>query len=145
MNKRIIWVEIAALLVLGMSPLVDASERHEPARYEASHQASHRNQGIAKLPRGYERVRYGGHDYYTSGSHWYRPQAGRYVLIAPPAGLRVNALPGKARIVNVGRERYYQIADVFYQRVGKGPQYRVVRAPKAPAVVWVEQGNHSRR
>lgn len=144
MNKRIAWIEIAALLVLGMSPLVQAHDKHEPARYEASHNVSDKHQGIAKLPRGYQKVRYGGHDYYTVGTQWYRPQAGRYVLISPPPGLRVNALPGKAKIVRVGHERYYQVAGVFYQPVGKGHQYQVVRAPRAPAVAWVEADNQRR-
>ncbi|WP_339486596.1 DUF6515 family protein [Pseudomonas sp. EL_65y_Pfl2_R95] len=135
MSKRLKWVEIGVLVMLGLSPLVQASPKHEqPHRDKHSVvkvvKVERRAPGLSHLPAAHQRVRYNHADYYVANGRWYRPTAGRYALVAPPYGVTVRQLPRGARQVWVRGVKYHQVADSYYQWHGRQGYYQVVRLPR---------------
>ena len=80
-------------------------------------------------PRGSSVVFYGGVNYYYGGGAWYRPYGPSYVVVAPPFGVVVPALPPYYATVWVGGAPYYYANEIYYAPVPGG--YMVVEAPKA--------------
>src|SRR5690606_2573831 len=70
---------------------------------------------IDRFPERYWKVPYRGHDYYSSGGYWYRPQGPRYVVVRPPYGVRVSYLPAYAREVWFGGALFFLVADTYYR------------------------------
>ncbi len=58
--------------------------------------------------------------YYRSGGMWYIKKRRGYVSVAPPAGIRITALPRGYRVVRVRGVRYYRYNGVYYRRAGRG-------------------------
>ncbi|AIZ34295.1 MULTISPECIES: DUF6515 family protein [Pseudomonas] len=85
-----------------------------------------------RFPDRYRRVPYRGQDYYYSGGYWYRPHGGDYIVVRPPYGLRVDALPSYAQEVWLSGLLYFLVADTYYQYQPDRQDYVVVN-PTAPA------------
>ncbi|MFI8482515.1 DUF6515 family protein [Pseudomonas sp. NPDC078700] len=135
MIKRFKWVEIGVLVLLGLSPLVQASPKHEPYHRDKPPvvkvvKVEKRAPGMARPPAAHQRVRYNHGDYYVANGRWYKPAAGRYVQVAPPYGVTVRQLPRGARQVWVHGVKYHQAAGSYYQWHGKQGYYQVVRIPR---------------
>jgi len=89
---------------------------------------------IDHFPDRYWKVPYRGDDYFYSGGYWYRPHGGRYVVVTPPYGVRVNYLPSYAREVWLGGALFFLVADTYYQYLADSQEYVVVNPPAmAPA------------
>ncbi len=69
---------------------------------------------VDRFPDRNWRVPYRGQDYFFSGGYWYRPQGPRYVVVAPPRGIRVSYLPDYAREVWVGSSLFFLAAGAYY-------------------------------
>ncbi|WP_010487288.1 DUF6515 family protein [Pseudomonas sp. S9] len=134
MIKRFKWVEIGVLVLLGLSPLVQASPKHE------QHRDRHPEVRVVKVERisprishqpvRYERVRFNQGDFYMRDGRWYKQTAGRYVRVAPPYGFTVRQLPRGAHQVWVRGVKYHRVADSYYRWQGKRGYYQVVRLPR---------------
>lgn len=90
---------------------------------------------IDRFPDQYWRVPYRGNDYFYSGGYWYRPQGPRYIVVAPPYGVRVTYLPDYAREVWVGSALFFLAAGTYYQYQDDSREYVVVNPPVATAPV----------
>ncbi len=97
---------------------------------------------VDRFPDRNYRVPYRGQDYFFSGGYWYRPQGPRYVVVAPPYGIRVHYLPDYAREVWVGGALFFLAAGAYYTYENSTQQYVVVQPPTAvPAPQPAPQGN----
>ncbi len=63
--------------------------------------------------------------YYRNGGIWYIKKNRKYVTVAAPSGVRINALPRGYRKVIVRGATYYQYKGVYYKRSGR--KYVVVK------------------
>ena len=97
---------------------------------------------VDRFPDRNYRVPYRGQDYFFSGGYWYRPQGPRYVVVAPPYGIRVHYLPDYAREVWIGGSLLFLAAGAYYAYEESTQQYVVVEPPTAiPAPQPAPQGN----
>ena len=97
---------------------------------------------VDRFPDRNYRVPYHGQDYFFSGGYWYRPQGPRYVVVAPPYGIRVHYLPDYAREVWVGGSLLFLAAGAYYAYEQSTQQYVVVQPPtQVPAPQPAPQGN----
>lgn len=87
----------------------------------------------APTPRGYVEVRHGKDVFFTHRGVFYRSGPRGYVVVRPPAGIRVPVLPfGYARII-VGNAVFFRYNNIYYQPVPGG--YVVVNTPVTRTVV----------
>ncbi|WP_141063440.1 DUF6515 family protein [Pseudomonas lactucae] len=97
---------------------------------------------VDRFPDRNYRVPYRGQDYFFSGGYWYRPQGPRYVVVAPPYGIRVHYLPDYAREVWVGGALLFLAAGAYYSYEESTQQYVVVQPPaQVPSPPPAPQGN----
>lgn len=97
---------------------------------------------VDRFPDRNYRVPYRGQDYFFSGGYWYRPQGPRYVVVAPPYGIRVHYLPDYAREVWVGGSLLFLAAGAYYAYEQSTQQYVVVQPPaQVPSPPPAPQGN----
>ncbi len=83
---------------------------------------------IRTLPPTAITVKRSGVHYHCHAGLFYRHIDNRYIVVAPPIGLRIATLPVKAtRIILTGRT-YYYYGGTYYIKVKK--EYEVVEAPK---------------
>jgi hypothetical protein len=91
------------------------------------------------MPGGYSRVPYRGNDYFYSGGYWYRPQGPRYVVIAPPRGVRVRYLPDYAQQVWLGSALFFLAAGTYYTYEQSTQEYVVAEPPQGVEPVYSPQ------
>ncbi|NWA26643.1 glycine zipper family protein [Pseudomonas gingeri] len=97
---------------------------------------------IDRFPERNWRVPYRGQDYFFSGGYWYRPQGARYIVVAPPRGIRTTYLPDYAREVWIGSSLFFLAAGAYYLYQEDTQDYVVVDPPAAaPQVAPAPQGN----
>ena len=94
---------------------------------------------VDRFPDRNWRVPYRGEDYFFSGGYWYRPQGSRYVVVAPPRGIRTSYLPDYAREVWIGGSLFFLAAGAYYLYQEDTQDYVVVDPPAA--VPQEPQGN----
>ncbi len=76
----------------------------------------HRHGHVVKtLSRGHAKVVVRGVTYHSHGGVFYRPQATGWVVVAPPMGAVLTALPPGARLVRVKGVRYHLHNGVHYR------------------------------
>ena len=85
---------------------------------------------IDRIPGGYSRVPYHGSDYFYSGGYWYRPQGPRYIVVAPPRGVRVRYLPDYAQQVWLGSALFFLAAGTYYTYEQSTQEYVVAEPPQ---------------
>jgi hypothetical protein len=94
---------------------------------------------IDRMPGGYSRVPYRGNDYFYSGGYWYRPQGPRYVVVAPPRGVRVRYLPDYAQQVWLGSALFFVAAGTYYTYEQSTQEYVVAEPPQGVEPVYSPQ------
>ncbi|NER12015.1 hypothetical protein GWK08_01050 [Leptobacterium flavescens] len=57
--------------------------------------------------------------YYCSKGVWYKKKANRYVVVRPPAGIKVTVLPRGYKVVSIRKKRYYTYNGIYYQKRGR--------------------------
>ena len=98
------------------------------ARYGHNHYYPSRGFVYGTLPLGAVSVGYGGGNYFFHGGVWFRPDAGRYVVVQTPVGIYLPLLPSDYATVWVGGVPYYY-ADGVYYNAAPGRGYVVVAPP----------------
>ncbi|WP_338522556.1 DUF6515 family protein [Pseudomonas batumici] len=97
---------------------------------------------VDRFPERHWRVPYRGQDYFFSGGYWYRPQGERYVVVAPPRGIRTSYLPDYSREVWIGGSLFFLAAGAYYLYQEDTQDYVVVDPPAAaPQVAPEPQDN----
>lgn len=90
---------------------------------------------IDRFPGNNYRVPYRGQDFFFSDGYWYRPQGPRYVVVAPPYGIRTRYLPDYATRMWIGGGLFFLAAGTYYQWVDNAQEYVVVTPPPQPVAV----------
>jgi hypothetical protein len=85
---------------------------------------------IDRFPGQQYRVPYRGQDFFYSGGYWYRPQGPRYVVVAPPYGIRTRELPDYATRMWIGGAVFFLAAGTYYQYMDDSQDYVVVNPPQ---------------
>ena len=134
---------VAILALMGVTLLegisaVQAQDRgfhpHEfrDTRYNHNHYYPIRGGYVTILPRGHRVVLYDGGRYFFFGGIWYRPYGSHFLIIAPPVGIVIPALPPYYETVRLAGVPYYYANEVYYVQAPGG--YMVVNPPPtAPA------------
>ena len=78
-------------------------------------------------------VKYQGQNYYYSNNRFYTYSRGRYIVIAPKIGFRINTLPANYRRIHFNNHMYFVVAGTFYTQIGN--EYEVVE-PEIGTIVY---------
>ena len=96
---------------------------------------------VDRVPSGYYRVPWRGSDYFFNDGYWYRPHGARYVVVAPPYGVRVRYLPSYAEQLWFGSMLYFLAAGTYYLFDNSSQTYEVVPPPPQVAQAPLPTGN----
>jgi hypothetical protein len=137
-------VAIAILALSALSAIASAAGPRDAHsgyvydnRYNHGHYYPQRGATFYALPQGRYQVPYHGGYYYFHGGAWYRSGGPGFVVIAPPFGIGLAALPPYYSTVWFGGVPYYYANDTYYLWRPERREY-VVSAPPpdaAPATV----------
>jgi hypothetical protein len=133
-RSTIAGVFAAAALAAGSAAAAErreAVEVHEHVDARHGHDRVYVDRGVtvAAVPRGAVVVRDGPNRYWFHGGVWYRPEGGRFVVIAPPVGVFVPVLPPFYTTLMLGGLAYYYANDAYYVWREPEHQYEVVDPP----------------
>ncbi|HUL82281.1 MAG TPA: DUF6515 family protein [Gammaproteobacteria bacterium] len=133
-RSTIAGVFAAAALAAGSAATAErreAVEVHEHVDARHGHDRVYIDRGVtvAAVPRGAVVVRDGPNRYWFHGGVWYRPEGGRFVVIAPPVGVFVPVLPPFYTTLMLGGLAYYYANDAYYVWREPEHQYEVVDPP----------------
>jgi hypothetical protein len=90
---------------------------------------------VRNVPEGYAVCHHRDRDYYANSGRYYEYNNGRYIVVAPPVGLRVNILPIGCIRVAVAAASYFYLNGIFYSNVGDN-NYEIVDPPMG-AIVYM--------
>jgi hypothetical protein len=89
------------------------------------------------LPNGYISIGYGGKNFFYGGGLFYEHRHRDYIVVPPPSGVIVYAIPAEYHKVVIDNAVYYTYNGVYYTQVPQG--YQVVQPPSTvvlePAMV----------
>ncbi len=89
------------------------------------------------LPVGFLALTYASRHLFYHAGVWYEPGPAGYVVIRPPIGVPVSALPPDYSTVWAGNRPYYYANETYYQRAANG--YVVVNPPATGTYVEAPQ------
>lgn len=90
---------------------------------------------VRQLPPGHRKMVVRNQHYYVHNHRFYTHGPGGYMVVRPPVGAVVPALPGLSVRVSIGGAAYFRYDDVYYRPAPRG--YIVVDAPRYyPAPVY---------
>lgn len=78
-------------------------------------------------------INHKGQNYYYSNNKFYTQSRGRYIVIAPKVGFRINTLPIGNKRVNYNNRNYFNVNGIFYIQMNN--EYEVVE-PEIGTVVY---------
>lgn len=78
-------------------------------------------------------IKYSGQDYYYANNKYYTQSRGRYIVIAPKIGFRLNTLPPNNTRVRSDNHNYFNAQGVFYVQINN--EYVVVE-PEIGTIVY---------
>lgn len=86
-------------------------------------------------------LKHKGHNYYYANNKFYTQSRGRYIVIAPKVGFRINVLPPNFRRVSFNNYGYYNVNGIFYIYVDGA--YEVVD-PEVGTIVYELPNNYEK-
>ncbi|MEQ9287298.1 MAG: DUF6515 family protein [Cyclobacteriaceae bacterium] len=87
---------------------------------------------VRTIPGRHTVIRHKGVSYFYHEGHYYRRAGNRYIVMPPPAGVRVSVLPARYLRIQLGGFPYFYFGGVFY--LEKNKKYEVVRPPVGAVV-----------
>lgn len=78
-------------------------------------------------------IKHRGQNYYYSNNKYYTQSRGRYIVIAPKIGFRINVLPANYRQIRFNNRNYFNVNGTFY--INTNNQYEVVE-PEIGTIVY---------
>ena len=109
-----------------------APMRFDP-HYHHDHYYPARGYAFGALPRDSVRIGFRGGDYYYHAGVWFHPEGDRFIVAAPPFGVRVPLLPPAYATLNIAGAPYYYANGVYYAPA-PGQGYAVVAPPPGAEV-----------
>ena len=103
--------------------------QHLDARFSHNHAYFDRGYAVHDLPRDRIAINRGPNRYFYAGGSWYAPRGGVYVVVAPPVGVFIPALPPFYSTVWFGGVPYYYANDTYYMWSAQDNGYEVVDTP----------------
>src|ERR1700761_2275019 len=94
---------------------VEPYHKHRDTRHGHDQLYPDRGSVVREAPRASTTVNYAGVSYRFAEGVWYEPRGPAFIVVAPPIGLMVPALPGFATAVVSGGENYLYANDVYYR------------------------------
>jgi hypothetical protein len=133
--RKVVWIA-AALAATALAGGAAAERRedvhvsaHMDVRFGHNHSYLDRGVVVATLPHEAVIVHSGQSRYWFHAGVWYRPQHGHYVVVAPPVGVFVPALPAFYTTLVFGGFTYYYANEAYYAWRDAPHQYEVVAPP----------------
>lgn len=108
----------------------DARSRIFDSRHGHDRYYPPRGRAVPELPRDARPERWRGSTYYFHAGTWYRPSRSRFVIVRPPIGLTIAALPPFYTTIWVGSIPYYYANDIYYIWRPALRRYVVVDPPR---------------
>ena len=148
-SERNIWTGLILVLLLAVPSLVHADwsigigvgdrdhhdrhdrdfrERHEEHHYYRWHEHPHYGYRMNYISDGFSPIWVGGIKYYYYDGLFYIREGFEYVLVQPPVGAYVSAIPSDFRPVSINGRIYYTDNGVYYL-LTEHHGYRVVQPP----------------
>jgi len=101
-------------------------------RYNHNRAYPARGFAVDHVPEGAVSASFHGGSYYYHGGVWYRPEGGRFFVVAPPIGIVVPILPPFYTTVWFGGAPYYYANETYYLWSADQQGYVVTDAPQNP-------------
>ncbi len=130
-RHHLVLAGVSAALGLGICAAALAD--HYDARFGHDHFYPDRGFAVHDLPRDRFAVTRGGDRFFYSRGVWYAPRGGAYVVVTPPPGVFIPALPPFYSTVWFGGIPYYYANDTYYLWNTQQNQYEVVAPPPSAA------------
>jgi hypothetical protein len=102
---------------------------HRDSKYGHEHVYPDRGTIVQQVPQGANVVSYAGLAYRFYDGVWYEPHGPAFMVVEPPIGLVIPALPPFATTVSSEGANYVYANDVFYRARAEGGGYQVVNDP----------------
>lgn len=99
-----------------------------------------RGRVVKRVPSRTVVVAHRGTAYRFANGVFYRPKGKRFVVIAPPVGIRVRSLPAARVRVRVGRSAFFYFNGTFYRKLNANQGYEVVQPPLGAQVPELPEG-----
>jgi hypothetical protein len=126
-------IMLQGIFIFALARQASADERRAgrgefiDSRYNHNHSYPARGGYVRALPEGHRVFMHNNSRYYSWRGVWYRPEGGRFVIVAPPLGLFVPFLPDAYVRIWFGGIPYYYANEVYYTQTTGG--YIVVDPP----------------
>ena len=124
---------VTMILPAGSALAQGHGNRQQKAFVDSRHNHNHsypaRGQYTGQLPGGNRAVMYRNSRYYYARGAWYRPERGRFFVVAPPIGLFVPFLPAAYATVWFHGIPYYYANEIYYTPTTGG--YVVAEPPQS--------------
>ena len=98
-------------------------------RYHHSHYYPAVGYEVTVLPTGFLTLNFHGGRFFFQGGVWFRSAGPGYVVVRPPVGIAVPALPPAYTVVYAGGVPYYYANEIYYTALPGGAGYSVVAPP----------------
>lgn len=99
------------------------------SREKVVYKKSPRVKVVRILPATYHRIHHHNYEYYENEGRYYNFNNGKYILIAPPVGLRVRYLPLNYVRLVLGNKEFFYCNGVFYNPVPYNDEYEIIDPP----------------
>lgn len=143
-SHRILWIVALTMsfVISGGGIPVSAEREHgyERDRFASPHWELDGRHGhdhfypargyyVPSLPPGYLDLTFGGGHFFFRSGVWFRAEGTQYVVVRPPAGIRLGILPPSYSTIMIGGLPYYYANGIYYTAVPNGGGYTVVDPP----------------
>lgn len=129
-SKSCSFIILGILLCLGLQSQAQrvVVRPHRKAFIMPHRAVVYRRPVVRVMPSNAIVINHHGVGYHVHHGVYYRQTAGGYVVVRPPYGFRLRALPIGYRSIHIGLHPYYYYGGVYYIEIDN--QYEVVQAPE---------------
>ena len=120
-----------------------APHKKGPVKHKAHVRYAHlprRGAVISTVPKGNIVVTHKGVKFKFHNGVFYKPKGATFVVVRPPCGLKIAALPAGHLCVVVKKKRYFYYYGTFYVKTAGVEEYEVVEAPVGAEVDALPEG-----
>jgi hypothetical protein len=113
----------------GAEPPLEPYHKHHDTRHGHDHFYPDRGAIVRNLPAGAATVNYAGLSFRFQDGVWFEPRGPAFMVVSPPIGLVVPALPGFVTVLAHGGGTYLYANDTYYRPRPDVGGYEVVNDP----------------
>ena len=132
---KILFISGTLILLTQSAQAYGGDWRWHPRRhdYHERHHYPRRGEIAFNLPFSFVRINLGSARYYYCDGVYYRRHRNEYIVIDPPPGVIIDALPAEYAIEIIDGVTYYKCDGVYYRSIGHG--YQVAAPPTSTTVI----------